>query len=132
MQLENIGSCYSMYTRKGSTLPSPFTFVHTKVAHTLSPIYLPSMFSTCIQDDVTSQRFSLSIGFKKTRLLTPKRQPKYWISKSFDLHVDPPGFIFQILPVLLTLFSHIKITCFVSVSVQSFRYDRKLVSLCRR
>ena len=48
-----------MYTERETTIPSPFTFLHNKVA--------PSLFPYFIQNDVTSQLLSLSLGFKKPR-----------------------------------------------------------------
>ena len=51
--------------------PSLCSFLHTKVAppsHQFS--YLSSLFPNCIQDDITSQRFSPSVGLKKQTYTT--------------------------------------------------------------
>ena len=49
-----------VHMRKTTFSLSPFTFVHT--SHYF--LYLPSLFPNCIQNDVTSQRLCLSVGFK--------------------------------------------------------------------
>ena len=59
---------YSMYTWEGQLFPFPFPFVHTKVTPPPHQFCcLSSLFPNCIQNDVTSQRLSLSVGFKKPR-----------------------------------------------------------------
>ena len=77
---------YSMYTEREMLFPSPFTFVCTKVAaHSLTNfVILSSMFSNCIQDDVTSQRFSLSFGFKNRDLYYSK--PKVILDYLLDTY----------------------------------------------
>ena len=50
-----------MYTWEGRLFPSPFTFVHTKVAPPLTNFVIYPLFPNCIQNDVMSQRFSLSV-----------------------------------------------------------------------
>ena len=70
MQVKCICPYYFMYTERKMLFPSPFTFVHTKVAPPLSPISLPILYvSNCRQDDITSQHFSLSVRLKKPRPL---------------------------------------------------------------
>ena len=54
---------YSMYTRKEKIFPSPFTYVHSKVAPPLSLFsFYPLCFLTALCCDVTSQLFTRERG----------------------------------------------------------------------
>ena len=58
-----------VYTEKGMLFLSPSYLRSHQGSNPLSPQfwYVSSMFSNCIQNDLMSQRFSLSIRFKKPR-----------------------------------------------------------------
>ena len=63
LTLSSIG--LSVNTEKEMPFPFSFTCVQLKVAPpSHQSFYLSSLFPKCIQYDVTSQHFSLSIGFK--------------------------------------------------------------------
>ena len=65
-----------MYTESETTNPSPFTFGHTKVAPSLSPILLSLFFVSFMHCscDVRSQLFSL----KKDGASDPKNPDLYY------------------------------------------------------
>ena len=56
-----------LHRQRGAFFPSLYLCSHQ--GYTLSPLfcYLSSLFSKCIQNDLTSQHGSLSTGFKKPR-----------------------------------------------------------------
>ena len=86
-----------MYTWEGRLFPSPFTFVHTKVTTPLSLILLSILlFPNCIQNNVTSQLFSLSVGLKNPDLY-------YWLSFiNFSSHVTLSASLLFIMICLMT------------------------------
>ena len=80
--LSNFHTYLGVNNGKGRGEKSSFSSVHSTVVHTkVAPPfhqyrYLSSLFSYCIQNDVTSQCLSRDVGLKKPRLILLRLGPQ--------------------------------------------------------